>query len=173
MSADHSTKQNSHEGIEDPIIRPMRLADVEGVAAIERVCFSDPWSARAFAAEVTGAGGRNWVWVVESRSEIIGYLVAWCVEDEVHLANIAVAPDRRGRGIGRSLMNRLLKKARERKSAWIALEVRFSNDAARGLYESLGFRSVAIRKLYYQREGEDALVMMYHLPPEPLRTEEE
>jgi ribosomal-protein-alanine N-acetyltransferase len=166
MSVDRSENQSPGQGADEFMIRPMRLADVDSVAAIERDCFSDPWSSRAFASEVTGAGGRNWVWVVESRDEIIGYLVAWCIEDEIHLANIAVAPSARGHGVGRSLMDRLMQKARDRKAAWIALEVRMSNEEAKGLYEKLGFRSVAIRKLYYQREGEDALVMMHHLQPD-------
>jgi ribosomal-protein-alanine N-acetyltransferase len=136
------------------------MDDVEEVVAIERTSFTDPWSARAFAMETAEKAERSWSWVAELNGRVAGYIVAWPVEDEVHLANIAVAPQWRGRGIGRFLMEKLLERARRGKASWIALEVRFSNHWARRLYESLGFRPVAIRKNYYRNDAEDALVMM-------------
>jgi ribosomal-protein-alanine N-acetyltransferase len=141
----------------------MRPGDVDEVVAIERISFSDPWSPRAFAMEASEGASRSWSWVAEVEGEIVGYLVAWPVEDEVHLANVAVAREWRGRGIGRYLMEKLLERSRRHRASWIALEVRFSNEMARSLYESLGFRPVAIRKNYYRSEMEDALVMMCRL----------
>jgi ribosomal-protein-alanine N-acetyltransferase len=143
----------------------MVLGDVDAVAEIERASFADPWSPRAFTYEVRENEGRSWVWVAEVEGRVAGYLVAWPVEDEVHLANLAVTASWRGRGIGRRLLMRLMERSRNADAAWIALEVRESNAAAKGLYESFGFRPVAIRKKYYRREGEDAVVMMSRLRP--------
>jgi ribosomal-protein-alanine N-acetyltransferase len=144
----------------------MRIRDIEEVVAIERASFRDPWSPGAFAAEATAQEGRSWAWVVEAEGSVVGYLVAWPVAEEVHLANLAVHPRWRRRGIGSFLLRHLLERARERGAAWVALEVRVSNEAARRLYERFGFRAVAVRKGYYQKEREDALVMMRHLDGE-------
>jgi ribosomal-protein-alanine N-acetyltransferase len=141
----------------------MHVDDVEAVHAIERVSFSDPWSPRAFAMEASEKAGRSWAWVAELGGDVGGYLIAWPVEDEVHLANIAVAKGLRRRGIGRFLMEKLIERARANGAAWISLEVRASNASARNLYEEIGFRPVAIRKNYYRSESEDAVVMMCRL----------
>jgi ribosomal-protein-alanine N-acetyltransferase len=98
-------------------------------------------------------------WVVRDDGRVAGYVCLWEIGDEVHVTNIAVHPDCRRRGIGRTLLGHILDDARQRSLRVVALEVRPSNREARQLYESYGFRVVGRRKGYYYDTGEDALVM--------------
>jgi [ribosomal protein S18]-alanine N-acetyltransferase len=139
-------------------IERMRSADLEEVLAIERASFSMPWSRGAFLYELE----QNRVarcYVVREERRLIGYICLWEVADEVHITNVAVHPDLRRRGVGRSLLNAVLDDARQRKLRLVVLEVRPSNVEALGLYESFGFRVVGRRRGYYYDTGEDALVM--------------
>ena len=139
-------------------IERMRSADLEEVLAIERASFSMPWSRGAFLYELE----QNRVarcYVVREDGRLIGYICLWEVADEVHITNVAVHPDLRRRGVGRSLLNAVLDDARQRKLRLVVLEVRPSNVEALGLYESFGFRVVGRRRGYYYDTGEDALVM--------------
>lgn len=173
MSANPRLRPRRKRPPEGLRIRRMRVDDVEAVHAIERASFADPWSPRAFAIEAGEKDGRSWAWIADLDQEVAGYLIAWPVEDEVHLANIAVAVRHRRKGIARFLMERLVEKARLRRASWIALEVRASNVSAKTLYEGLGFHPVAIRRNYYRSEAEDALVMMCRLNgPETEETED-
>jgi [ribosomal protein S18]-alanine N-acetyltransferase len=139
-------------------IERMRSADLEEVLAIERISFSMPWSRGAFLYELE----QNRVarcYVVREDGRLIGYICLWEVADEVHITNVAVHPDLRRRGVGRSLLSAVLDDARQRKLRLVVLEVRPSNVEALGLYESFGFRVVGRRRGYYYDTGEDALVM--------------
>ena len=91
--------------------------------------------------------------------EVVGYALFWHVADEVHLLNVAVAPAHRRRGLGRALLEELVRYAREHAAAKIFLEVRVSNTPAIQLYEAFGFERLDVRKRYYA-DGEDALDMM-------------
>jgi ribosomal-protein-alanine N-acetyltransferase len=136
----------------------MRAADLEEVLAIERASFSMPWSRGAFLYELE----QNRVarcYVVREEGRLIGYICLWEVADEVHITNVAVHPELRRRGVGRSLLSAVLDDARQRKLRLVVLEVRPSNAEALGLYESFGFRVVGRRRGYYYDTGEDALVM--------------
>lgn len=136
----------------------MRSDDLDEVVGIERVSFSLPWSRGAFLYEME----QNRVarcWVVRDDERVVGYVCLWEIGDEVHITNIAVHPDFRRRGIARTLLNHILDDARRRSLRVVALEVRPSNQEARKLYESYGFRVVGRRKGYYYDTGEDALVM--------------
>ena len=76
------------------------------------------------------------------------------------MLNVATAPQHRRRGVARAVMEELLARGRHRRCSLATLEVRRSNEAAIGLYRSLGFRSVGVRPNYYVDEKEDALVMV-------------
>lgn len=139
-------------------IEPMRPADLEEVLFIERASFSMPWSRGAFLYEIE----QNRVarcHVVRDDGRLVGYICVWEVADEMHITNIAVHPDERRRGIGRSLLGSILEEARRRATRAVVLEVRPSNSEARALYEAFGFRVVGRRRGYYYDTGEDALVM--------------
>jgi ribosomal-protein-alanine N-acetyltransferase len=97
------------------------------------------------------------------RGVVVGYSLFWHVADEVHLLNVAVAPPERRRGVGRALMADLFTYARQHRVSQVLLEVRASNGAAIGLYESLGFSRARVRTRYYA-DGEDAVEMARAAP---------
>jgi ribosomal-protein-alanine N-acetyltransferase len=144
------------------VLRPMRLRDVDRVVEIERASFRSPWPRKAFVHEVQYRG-ISFPVVAEAGGVVFGYILAWFVEDEVHIANIAVDPRQRGRGIGSALLEFVLEKGRREGYQLAYLEVRRSNHTAIRLYEKWGFGVIAVRRRYYEADGEDALVMAKNL----------
>ena len=148
----------------EPVIRFMRLKDVDAVAAIEQATFARPWSRESFRQELTRNAVARYL-VAEENGNILGYAGAWIILDESHITNIAVREDARGRGIGRKLTAELLRVLSNLGAGYATLEVRVSNQPAQNLYKSLGFVSVGKRKRYYEDNGEDAFLMVCeHLP---------
>lgn len=144
------------------LVRPAGLEDVEDVAAIEVVAFSNPWNAQTFRSLIRR--NRAQILVAEGDSgEILGYAVAWWVQDQAELANLAVKEEHRGRGIGSALLDRVLEDLGERGVDSLFLEVRVSNDGALALYRSRGFVQVALRKDYYRSPREDARILLKEL----------
>jgi ribosomal-protein-alanine N-acetyltransferase len=129
------------------------------VAEIERASFADPWSVASFRSLV----GHPQVWfMVATEGDAgppIGYIVVWFVVDEGEVANLAISPEARRRGIGARLLDGALEAAADRRITRIFLEVRDSNEGARALYASRGFELVGRRRGYYRRPVEDALVL--------------
>ena len=138
-------------------IREMQRSDIPTVAALERVIYPQPWSARLFFDEL-GKGDRSYL-VVEDGGEhdIVGYGGMLLVEQDAHITSLTVAPAQRGRRLGTRLLLALVEQALERGARHLTLEVRVSNVSAQGLYERFGFAPVGKRKDYYV--DEDALVM--------------
>lgn len=134
------------------------VRDLAPVAAIEHAAFSDPWSLRSFREALDSPS----VYFACARSDagsVLGYVVAWFVADQGEIANIAVAPDQRGRGVGRALLDAALGEAAARGIRAVFLEVRDSNQRARELYASRGFEEIGRRRRYYRRPVEDAIVL--------------
>lgn len=136
----------------------MRRADLDEVLAIERASFSMPWSRGAFLYEMEQNRVARCA-VVREDGRVVGYICVWEVGDELHVTNIAVHPAVRRRGIGRTLLGRVMEEGRERGVRVVVLEVRPSNAEALALYESFGFKVIGRRRGYYYDTGEDALVM--------------
>lgn len=148
----------------EPVIRFMRLRDVDAVAGIEQETFARPWSRDSFRQELTRNAVARYL-VAEENGQILGYAGAWVILDESHITNIAVREDARGRGIGKKLTAGLLQILSNLGACYATLEVRVSNERAQNLYKSLGFVSVGKRKRYYEDNDEDALLMVCeHLP---------
>jgi [ribosomal protein S18]-alanine N-acetyltransferase len=140
------------------VIRDAIRHDVDEIVEIERLSFTDPWSLTSFRSLVDD--DRVFFRVaVGANAAIVGYLVAWFVHDEAEIANLAVDPTVRGRGIGAALLEVALREGTRRGTAAVYLEVRDSNAAARALYRSRGFAEIARRARYYRRPVEDAVVM--------------
>ena len=139
------------------VVRPAEPNDLDVVVAIEREAFADAWSRQSFAELV----GRSEVLfsVVLREHRVVGYAVAFVAADEAELMNLAVATVARGLGIGRQLLFSVLGEVREAGADWMWLEVRGSNAAARALYDHSGFAEVGLRKHYYDKPVEDAIVM--------------
>jgi ribosomal-protein-alanine N-acetyltransferase len=140
-------------------IRRMTENDLDRVYSLERDLFSMPWSRNSFLFEVNDSRTSCPIAVTDDGA-LVGYAVGWFVADELHIGNVAVARPNQGAGIGRVLVEYLLKEAAGRAVAYATLEVRVSNVRAINLYRRYGFRGIAVRKHYYADNGEDAMVMM-------------
>ena len=140
-------------------MHPATTEDLAEVSALERRCYADPWPGAAFAALPDNPN----VFFAVARSGVdrllAGYVVGWHVLNEAELANLAVEPSARRRGIGRLLLDAMLKDADQRNIDRVFLEVRESNAAARELYATHGFEEVGRRKKYYRSPDEDALIL--------------
>ena len=144
---------------ESATIERMQQKHLDEVLRIEQVSYPDPWSRAGFIREIEPSR-ISFAIVAQRAGVVIGYVVAWLIMDEAHIGNVTVAPEKRGQGIGRTMMEWLLVQAMVRGCTFSTLEVRESNMAARRLYEQLGFRSVGRRQRYYLNPSEDAIVML-------------
>lgn len=129
---------------------------ISGVAAIERECFSSPWSEKALEILL----GDNAIGVVViADGEVAAYAGMTCVLDEGQITNVATLPRYRRRGFARAALEALVERAAQRGVCSIFLEARVSNIPAISLYESLGFRQVGSRRRFYSAPVEDAVLM--------------
>jgi ribosomal-protein-alanine N-acetyltransferase len=143
-------------------IRGATRADLDAVLALEVTAFADPWMRQAFEAALEERHARFRV-AHDGDGALLGYIVAWFVLDEGEIANLAVAPRARRRGVGHALLEAIISEARETGVSKLFLEVRESNAAARALYESRGFSAIARRSRYYRKPVEDAIVLRLDL----------
>ena len=138
-------------------ITTMNEAHVPQVAALEALCFSDPWSEKSVASELTNILS---YWLVAMDGDTVaGYVGSQTVLDETDMMNVAVHPNYRRQGIAEALVETLVNALREKGSRCLTLEVRQSNDPAIALYEKLGFSQVGLRKNYYRNPRENALIL--------------
>lgn len=136
---------------------PMNPSHVAQVAALERVCFTDPWSEASVAGELANELS---LWLVAVEGEtVLGYVGSQTVLDSTDILNVAVSPDHRDCGIGRALLTELEQRLRQQGVTEVLLEVRPSNAPAIALYTSLGFVQVGRRPNYYLNPREDALIL--------------
>jgi ribosomal-protein-alanine N-acetyltransferase len=140
------------------VVRAAEERDLESIHAIECASFGDPWSLEGFRDLIDHPRARMEV-ACGGNGELLGYAVAWYVADESEIANLAVAPRARRRGVGTLLLDRILRAAAEFGAKTVFLEVRESNEEARKLYESREFAIAGRRVKYYRRPNEDALIM--------------
>ena len=144
------------------VIKPMSKAHLNDVMSIEGSVFPAPWTHEMFRQEVEDTTiSRPFVGTIEDY--VIGYVVSWFLDEEVHLLNVAVAPMHRRKGYGKLLVEYLIELAISERKHLITLEVRRGNEAARQLYQSYRFQLIGVRKNYYESEEEDALVMTLDL----------
>lgn len=134
------------------------MEDADQMAAIEALCFGDPWSADSFRQMLAMPVARA-LTVWDEASELVGYLLLLAIAPEAEIANIAVAPDRQQQGIGRALLKEGISRMQASGCDRFYLEVRESNLPAQALYRRLGFVEIGKRKKYYQNPCEDALLM--------------
>jgi ribosomal-protein-alanine N-acetyltransferase len=138
------------------MIRDFAAGDEAAVAALERECFSEPWSENAI---IESLNSGTLFFLFEEAEEILGYAGLQVVLDEGYVTNIAVTEKARKRGIGSALTERILSAGREKALSFVSLEVRASNSAAISLYEKFGFKAVGVRKRFYANPTEDAIIM--------------
>ena len=138
-------------------IRKMEERDIRDVVAIEEETFSSPWSAESFIQESKRVN--NIYLVVEENEKVIGYCGLWGVAGEGQITNVAVSKENRNRGVGKQMLTRLLELGVEQGLEAFTLEVREGNKGALHLYESLGFLSAGLRKNFYSKPAENAVIM--------------
>ncbi len=141
-------------------LREMREEDLDRVYEINRRSFTtDAWSREALEREFSLPYSIRYV--LEDKGEIVGYSVVWVIKGEAFIMVFAVAPEHRGRGVGREFLRMLLEDLKG-KAEVVQLDVRKSNLPAIRLYRSMGFRIVKERKKFYS-DGENALTMELEL----------
>lgn len=139
------------------IIENMEKKHLSGVLKIEESCFTHPWSKESFESELRKA--ESYKFVALENGEVIGFAILDIVLDEGNLLDIAVDRNHRRKGVARALFEKMLEKAQEKELSFITLEVRISSTPAIALYEAMGFEKVGVRKNYYSKPTEDALLM--------------
>lgn len=142
-------------------IRPMEAKDLKQVTAIERETFSVPWSEKAFA-DSMDLPYTLYLVAETPEGRIAGYCGLYQVFSEGEITNVAVAFAQRRQGVAETMLTRLLEQGKQMGIESFFLEVRQSNLAARRLYEKLGFSGNGIRKNFYEKPREDAVIMWKH-----------
>lgn len=139
-------------------IRRMTPEDVPAAAALERECFTEPWSENAYRSTLAN---ENAIYLVAETDggELAGICGVLDILGEGDISNVAVAKAFRGRKIGERMLGELLKQGKDRGIGAFTLEVRASNEAAIGLYEKYGFVPEGYRKNFYEKPREDALIL--------------
>ena len=139
-------------------ILPMAEEHLDQVAEIERQCFSDPWSRRMLSEHLANPCAAALV-ALDPQGAVLGYAGLLAVLDEGYITNVAVRSERRRRGVASALLAALDRLGEERRLAFLTLEVRASNAAARALYQRCGYAETGCRKQYYAHPREDAIIM--------------
>lgn len=136
---------------------PMDSRHVAQVAALEKQCFSEPWSENSVASELSNPLS---AWLVAMDGDALaGYVGSQSVMGESDMMNIAVDAHYRRQGIAQALVEALVTQLKEKGNHSLTLEVRISNAPAIALYEKLGFEQVGKRPNYYRNPKEDALIL--------------
>lgn len=141
------------------IIRPMELRDVEAVAEIEKICFTTPWSENAYRDTLSNENALYLVAETKDTKMIVGMCGVLKILDEGDISNVAVHPDYRRKSIAKQMMEELLSRGQKFGIDAFTLEVRAGNEAAVKLYEYFGFKTEGLRKRFYDKPVEDALIM--------------
>ena len=135
-------------------------SDLEAVLAIEEASFNNPTTREWYENELQRPDV-CYVFLVRAApgDAVLGFCAFWKVIDQIHINNLAIHPDFRGRGLARTLLARVLEEASGIGAPHATLEVRRSNAAARALYERAGFTLAGVRTSYYTNPIEDALIL--------------
>jgi ribosomal-protein-alanine N-acetyltransferase len=130
---------------------------MEEVADLEQRCYAHPWSRDLVRGEFQKDISARFGALLDNR--LIAYCFTYIIPEEMHILNLAVAPELRGAGVGRKLLCHSLVRGIHRGVRLVSLEVRPSNSSAVALYSKLGFQRIAVRLNYYRDNGEDALIL--------------
>ena len=144
-------------------LRRAEEGDLAAIVGIENATFSQSWRPETFAA-MLGQPETDLL-VAAAGPSVVGYVVLTTGDGEAELANLAVSPAYRRRGVGEALLQRSLEALRGRDVRRVYLAVRASNEGAVRLYEHFGFREIGSQKFYYQEPPEDARIFAMEVPP--------
>lgn len=141
------------------------LEHIDDIAELEKQCFSIPWTREQLASQLTD-NMHICLSAVDGEGRTVGYVGLMYVLDEGYISNVAVAPVHRREGIGGMLLDTLRERAKEKGLAFLTLEVRQTNEPAKSLYKKHGYVEVGLRKGYYTKPTEDAILMTLFLSEE-------
>ena len=144
-------------------VRPALSEDLPAIFAIENTSFTCPWSEESFreAFEAENIA----IFAAERDGVLVGFSCMLMIGEEAEILNIASSPAARRSGVGQALLSRMIEEAAAQGVSVIYLEVRDSNAAARSLYRKNGFAEIGIRRHYYIKPREDAILMKKTLVP--------
>jgi ribosomal-protein-alanine N-acetyltransferase len=141
-------------------IEPLSSPDeIEAVLAVEQASFTNPWTREMYVAELENRNVSYCYLAKDADGRVLGFCSYWRVLDELHINNLAVLPQERRAGIGSALLTFVLNEGAALGARRATLEVRRSNELARLLYERFGFTVAGVRRAYYTKPVEDALVL--------------
>lgn len=141
--------------------------NLDAIMTIERQCFADPWPISSFMTEFSHPWSYfRLIGVPDGGAglEVDGFIICWVLPEDLHLLNLAIRPLARRHGLAKRLLNEALDDFARRGGGTASLEVRPSNPIAKKLYRSFGFAEISVRKKYYQKDQEDAIVMTLAVP---------
>lgn len=130
---------------------------------LENKIFTDPWTKKMIKGEFNNKLAVILGIINTKTKELVGYSFLFSIYDEIHLNNIALKKDSRNKGLGKKMMDYIIKYGCENYFTRITLEVRESNTEALNLYYKYGFELISRRKGYYSSPKEDALILMKNL----------
>ena len=139
-------------------IRDVGPDDIPQIVEIEKRCFSLPWTAEQLAAQIKNAQ-HEFIAAISPDGTVLGYVGMMYVLDEGYISNVATDLPWRRQGIADALIGRLCAICEGLRLSFVSLEVRAGNAPAVALYEKHGFAPVGLRKNYYERPREDAVIM--------------
>lgn len=135
----------------------MTYEDIDDVVIIENESFSVPWSHRGFEDSLNSKYAK--FFVAKFEEKIVGYIGLYLVGDAGDITNVAVSSQYRRKGIAGRLIEKVIMYAKENNISCINLEVRPSNTSAISLYTKYDFKEIGMRKNFYTKPTEDALLM--------------
>lgn len=141
---------------------PFSASHTKKAAEIERLTFSEPWSAKSMSLLATDAYPS--LALIDKNGDCYGYVTSEKALDELAIINVAVHPSLRGRGLGSMLLSEFDALCDKLGIVSVSLEVRESNAAAIALYSKFGYTVAGKRKGFYRAPKEDALVMVKKFP---------
>jgi len=141
------------------IERLTSASQLDDVLAIEEASFTNPWTREMYMAELANAAVSYCYLARNADGQIAGFCSFWRVMDELHINNLAVLPQDRRTGAATALLQYVLGEGARLGATRATLEVRRSNEPARILYERFGFSVAGIRRAYYTKPVEDAIIL--------------
>jgi ribosomal-protein-alanine N-acetyltransferase len=145
--------------MEEFFIQKMEHKNIDDIIAIEEKCYGKHhWSRESFITELNNVIS-SYRCIMNAENRCVGYMGIWKIIDEAHVTNLSVHPDYQNKKLAHRLLLDSIDECYKSKIKYITLEVRVSNEKAIHLYEKFGFKSLGIRKNYYQDNNESALIM--------------
>lgn len=143
------------------VIKPITKADLSLTIALDQLCFDGLWTKAAYLREIDSPNSSLLgLWLQDSdRPKLIGIGCLWSIVEEAHITLLGIHPHYQKQGLGQLLLLTLLQDGVARQLEWATLEVNANNLPAISLYQKFGFAIAGKRSKYYQKTGEDALIL--------------